>query len=700
MSDLAYADDQDEEAAEQAQPDRLQQFAQASGDISDLLTDAELSALGMKVAEDWNRDKAANQDWRDAAEKALNQATQDDGDEKTFPWKNASDVDYPLLTIASNQFSDRAGPAIVKGDEAVGVKVLGDTPEPPQMPQLPPGQPPPPELQQALAGYQQAQAAYQAKKARANRVKTWMNYHLFYGLDDWESGVDVLLIQLPIVGMAFKKVYFDPHRGVCSDYVSALHLTVPPDAPSLQRSPRVTQDFELYPYEITSRMASGTYREAELMADGDDDQEARCILEQHRLEDLDGDGVAEPYIITVDEKSNSVLRIEAAFGEDDIARSKKDDRVTHVRRWMPFIPFPFLPDPKGKFYALGFGQLLEPITAVINTAINQLNDAATAAAAGGGFIGSGLRLQGAGQTTNLRFQPGEFKFVTGSGQDIRAAVWERTIPQPSPTTFQVLELMLGAGEKVASVRDVLSGDTPTTAPVGTTLALIEQGLQSFSAIYKRVYRSMKAEFKAIYECEAKWGSAQEYLEILDDPEANFEADFSPKGADIVPVSDPSVVTRAQALAKGQVIQQVAVAFPGAINPQEAAKRIFEAAQIENPDALIVQPPQGPPPEMIAEIKKKGAEADQAAAHAEVYRADAAVKTGQAHQEGAELAAFALGAAHEGGIPSVAGEPGQPMGGPGPPGGVGQPQAGVGGIDLGPQPGGGDPSQPLQPPAGP
>lgn len=650
----------------------LDQLAEAEGDISELLTDADLAALGMKVVEDWNRDKGSNQKWRDLAEKALKSAAQDNGDEKTFPWANASQVNFPILTVASQQFASRAYPALVKGDEAVGVKVIGLPAEPP------PPDAPPEVQQQAL----QIVTARELKSARATRVKTWMNYHLFYGMEDWEGSVDTLLNQLPIIGMAFKKVYFDPHRGVCSDYVNALHLTVPPETQSLDRCPRVTQDFELYPYEIASRQASGIYRETELIQDGDDEQAPRTLLEQHRLEDLDKDGIEEPYIITVDEKSNAVLRIEAAFGPNDIARAKAGDKVVHIRRWMPFIPFIFMPDPEGKFYGIGFGQLLAPLNAVINSTINQLMDAGTAAAAGGGFIGSGLRLQGAGQTTTLRFSPGEFKFVQGAGQDIRASVWERTIPQPSPVLFDLLDLVLGAAKDIASIKDVLSGNAPATAPVGTTLALIDQGLQSFTALYKRVFRSMKAEFRAIYECEGKWGSQDEYANVLDDPRADLAADFSMRGDDIVPVSDPSVVTRAQQLAKGQVIQQVAKDFPQAINQVTAARRIFEAAQVEEPDELLIPPPKEPPPNVVADLKKTDSETVKNLAQADNYQAEAAAKTGEAQMEGAMNAAHALGAAIPGGVPHLAGPSGEPVGIPGSEVGLGGPEGGMAGADVG------------------
>lgn len=684
--------------------DRLAKFAAATGDISDQLDAGELATLGHRVVEDWQTDKGSIQAWRDMAENALKLAKQDPSADKTFPWAGASNIQYPLLTVASQQFAARAYPAIVKGDEAVGMKVIGFPPQQPDM-QPPPQEAGPEATQQfqsaVIIPFQQAQKAWQDKQGRSRRVKTWMNYHIFYGMDDWEGGVDTLLNQLPIIGSAFKKVYFDPHRGVCSDYVNALHLTVHKDTESLERCPRVTQDFLLYPYEIRSRMATGVYRQADtvLVGGDEDDQKPLVILEQHRLEDLDGDGIEEPYILTVDVESCAVLRIEAMYGDDDIGRAREGPsagEVVKIRRWMPFIHFLFMPDPEGGFYGLGFGQLLAPLTAVINTAINQLMDAGTAQAAGGGFVGSGLRLQGAGQSPSLKFMPGEYKFVNMPGADVRAAIWERTIPQPSPVLFQLLDLVLGAAKDVASIKEVLSGDTPATAPVGTTLALIEQGLQSFSAIYKRVYRSEKCEFKAIYECQGRWGSQEEYAQVLDDPEADLKADFSPRGDDIVPVSDPSVVTRSQALAKVQVIMQVAQAFPGVVNGPEAAKRAFEGAQIDEPESLIVQAPKQPPPQLVAEIDKTKSEtalnlakADQAKAGGLKDVAEARVKTGAAHAEGAMSAAFSLGSTHAGGIPGLEEPPSQPMGGQGDVGPLATPEGGLAPSELGG--GGGEPA---------
>lgn len=645
-------DDQGEpeeiEPANDVNTDRLKQFAQAEGDISGLLTDAELTTLGMKVVTDWEQDDAERAEWKAAVEKALKQAAQDEPPAKDYPWPGASRVQYPILVVASQQFAARAYPAIVRGDEAARVKVIG--------------------------------ADKDGKKAeRAERVKDYLNYLLFYGMEDWEQDVDVMLNQIPIIGMGFKKVYYDPRKGVVSEYVNALRLTVPKDTVSLERCPRVTQDFDRYPYEIASLQRSGFYRRVEIALSpaDEDDQAPRLLLEQHRLEDMDGDGVEEPYVITVDKETQQILRIEAAFNENDKDFGyDAEGNLLAIRRWMPYVDFPFLPDPKGGFYGIGFGKLLESITAVINTSINQLLDAGHAQVAGGGFITAGLRIQGAGQSSTIRFKPGEYKTVNTPSGIARDAVWERTIPQPSAVLFSLLDLVLGAAKDISAVKDVLTGDTPATAPVGTTLALIEQGLQQFTSIYKRIFRSERRELGKVRECVKRWGSAKEYLEVLDDPAANFEEDFKGEGKDILPVSDPTVVTRAQALAKAQFGLQF-VEAPG-MNVQALIMDALRAAEIDDPERLFAPPQQGPDPMAVAAAKKDAAVAEKDQTQAVLNMAKAGQITGDT-----------LGA---GGVRSVAGAPGDQMGAEQPPEGLGGPEGRMGAPDLG---GGGEPL-PLDP----
>lgn len=606
----------------------LATLAATAGDISGYLDETRLHSLGSEVVADYKRDDADRKDWKDIAEEALKLASQEaKGQAKDFPWKGCSNVNYPMLTTAALQFNARAYPAIVKGDEAVSVKVVGRDKGQPLI--GPDGQPvaqgpdgsmfpasvamqAPPEVQEML------QPAWKvppgAKTARAARVAEYMNTVLFYRMEDWEADTDSLLMQLPVVGCVFRKVWFDSEtQQQRAAMVSALRIIVPEGARSCDSTPRLTEEIpDVYPHEINERIRSGFYRDL-VMPDTDEKAGARMLLEQHRLLDLDEDGLEEPYIVTVDLETEKVLRIEPNFGPEHV-RYDADGNVLSIGKNQFYVKYGFFPHPEGKFYDIGLGHLLKQVGSVVDTALNQLIDAGTAQTAGGGFIASGIRFQGRGST--IRMEPGVYKTVEASGVDLRNGIVERTLPNVSPVTFQVLDLILGAARDISGVKDVITGDASNTGQVGTTLALIEQGLAVFNAVYKRIYRALKAEFTLIYHNLGKYGveqSAADYAEVMDDPQADFAKDFSAKDFDIRPVSDPSSVTRMQKMARAQFLLGT-MEIPGA-NTQAILKRVYEAADVENAEELIMPPP-GPDPVMEAKAQSEAAKANKTMADAE------------------------------------------------------------------------------------
>lgn len=598
-----------------ASMERLLTFASKAGDISDLLTDAELTEIGSAAVQDYEQDCRDREDWERIAKEALKKASQEEKkDVKTFPWHEASNVDYPLLTIAGLQFNARAYPAIVKGDEAVSVKVIGkDTGRPvltedgqvlPQMTQDEQGQPVP------VMGPQGPMPTWEVepgtKTKRAQRVRDYMNTTIFYRMDDWESDTDMLLMQLPIVGCAFRKVWFNGKKH-CASLVHALNLVAPMATKSCKTAIRLTEKLpEQYPADILEQVLAGYYRNADFLSGEEFDQTPRLLLEQHRLIDLDKDGYPEPYIVTVDHSSGEVLRIVANFEAKDI--QDDGEKVTKIERRSFYVKYSFFPHPEGKFYDIGLGHLLNVMSGVIDTVINQMIDAGTAQVAGGGWVGSGVRLTGSKRSSSIFPRPGEYKTVDVPGNALREGIVERTYPNVSPVMFQLLEMMLGAAKDISSIKDVITGEASNNGQVGTTLALIEQGLQVFTAIYKRVYRSLKEEFTMLRDNMVRHADAQtqaDYVNILDDPLADFAKDFMQDDMDIRPVSDPSSVTKMQAVARANFLMAF-VSAPG-VDAQAIMRRAFEAADVDDIDELFIppQPPQ-PNPKDIA-----GAEKDMA-----------------------------------------------------------------------------------------
>jgi chaperonin GroES len=570
--------------------ERLLLLARKSGNLADAMSAEMLATLGNKVVEDYEKDDGDRKDWKEVVEEMLKLAAQDaKASEKDYPWKGASNVNVPLLTIAALQFNARMYPAAIKGDEAILCKVIGQdngvpvtAPNPlhgqiQPVPQIGEDGNPVPDEEGKLQP--QWQVPPGAKAARAKRVSEYLNTTIFYRMDGWEADTDALLTQLPIAGCAFRKVWFDPKKGAQSAMVPALRLVVPQGAKDLKTTPRITEEIpDVYPLTISCRQREGYYLDVELGISEDD--KARMLLEQHRWIDMDEDGYDEPYIVTVDKDARQVLRVEANFSETDIEWGA-DDKPIRIEPGRFYVKYGFFPHPEGKFYDIGLGHLLKHVGASIDTCLNQLLDAGNARVAGGGFIGSGLRLQGRAGRSVVRFAPAEYKTVEMTGDDLRKAIVDRTMPDVSPVTFQVLEFIMGFGREIAGTKDILTGQSPATAPVGTVLAMIEQGLQVFNAIAKRFFRAAREEYQLLFEKMQRYGGeamAQDYLRVLDDQGANFQADFADGDMDIRPVSDPSAVTQMQKMAKAQYLESKmgAIASVGG-DVREVIRRSLEAA---------------------------------------------------------------------------------------------------------------------------
>jgi chaperonin GroES len=672
--------------------DKLTRMAGASGDISHIFPPEKLAEIGETVVVNYERDKRDRKEWEEVAEEALEAAAQSEtGKAKDFPWANASNMKWPVLTIACMQFNARMLPAVVKGDEAVNCKVIGQDNGKPKMGQNPQSG----EIQPVPLMGQDGQPALDpsgmpqmdwivppgGKAKRARRVADYLNTTLFYRMENWEDDTDALLMQLPAVGCVFRKNWVDANGQPQTATVSALNLVVPQKARNLDTALRITERIEdVYPYEIRERMRSGFYRDAPAAlgvqpmpgqenAASEPNDGARLLLEQHCLWDFDEDGIEEPYIVTVDHQTRVVLRIEPSFGPDDI-KWRDDETPIGIRRRKFYTKYSMFPHPAGRFYDIGLGHLLRKLGASIDTLINQLLDAGTAQTAGGGFIGSGVRLQSRGNRGRVVFAPGEYKTVDVPGDQLRNAIVERTLPNVSPVTFQLLELILGASRDIAGIKDVVTGEASNQGQVGTTLALIDQGLQVFNSCAKRTFRALKSDYGLLFENIGLYGGdamAADYAETLDDPEADFAKDFASDDLDIRPVSDPASVTRMQKMARAQFLLSLLpqiMTLGG--NGEEVMRRVLEATDTEDIEKLFPPKPPADPrmaeaqmQQLIENLRLLSASADEKEASATAKNAKAmldvleaqAKKLEVTHTAGQMGMALGAAAAHtNGGMP--------------------------------------------------
>lgn len=561
---------------------QLETWAQSRNVAADLKSDY-LNELGAKVIREYKIDETSRDEWRDRAQKSLEKAKLKKG-VKNYPFDGASNVKYPLLTVAALQFASRAYPAIVDGQRIVKGQVVGADPE-------------------------------GIKRSRAERIGRHMSWQLTDEMPEWEDDTDWLLHQLPVVGCAFRKVWHDPidgrHR---SEMVSALDLCVNIKTRDLVSVPRISQCFYLYPHEIEERVAEGDFIEHEYYGSSyssDDDDAPHQYIEQYRLIDLDGDGLREPWVVTVHKDTERVARIVANYDVEQIVIGPKG--LARIPRMQRFVKYPFFKDPSGGFYDLGLGELLEAPAEVIDATINQMMDAGHLQNAGGGFIGSGIRFK----KGELRMAPGKYHVVQASGAELRNSIYNFEHPGPSPVLFQLLGMMVESGKEIANIKDILSGDMPRQQTATTTLAMIEQGMKVYTAIYKRVYRALRDEFRLLYGLNARYLDPQRYTTVLDDQQAISVDDYNLDAVDVSPVADPNIVTDAQRLTRAQVYLEVGsspAAAQAGVDVRECFKRFFDAIGADEVEKLIPPPPEGPGPMeelqargMTAEVEGKEAE---------------------------------------------------------------------------------------------
>ena len=585
------------EVPEQAAPfARLTEWASpALPNIAAELTDAAIAEIGMRVCRHYDIDNSSRTDWLTQAEDALNMAMQRT-QQKQYPWPRASNVLFPLITEAADQFAARAYPAIINNKNVVKGLVYG---EDKGVPELDPETGGP--MQNPETGEPVWQIPPGAKRRRADRIGEHMSWQLLEEQPEWESDTDTMLAILAIVGCEFRKTYYDPAMGRnVSCRISAKNLVINYWAKSMQTAPRITERIYLYPYEIKEKQASGQFIHVDFglsqeeNANSDEDA-PHLFLEQHRRLDLDGDGYGEPYVVTVHHQSQRVVRIVACYDPEDIITT---DTQTIVR--IPAIEYytkyDFLPNKEGGIYGQGLAHNLLPINRSVNTTLNMLIDAGHLQNVGGGFIGKGMSLH----SGMFKFQPGEYKPINAMGSAVRDSIVHLDHKGPSPVLFSLLGMLVEAGKSISSVKDVMTGELKAQTMSPTVfMAMIEQGLKVFTAIYKRIFRSLKSEFDKLYRLNRVYMEQQTSYRQGDMWKPIERADYDSRTG-VEPAVDPSMVVDSQKMARAEFLG--AFKDDPLMNGEEIRRRMLDAASIPDIDAVLQSKP---PPN--AEITARMAE---------------------------------------------------------------------------------------------
>ena len=551
----------------------LPQTDEHFANLAELLPEEVLMPIGSQLHTNYVDYKSGRKDWEHAYTNGLD-LLGFKYEEKSEPFKGASGATHPVLAEAVTQFQALAYKELLPSQGPVRTQIIG--------------LPTPDKEQQAL------------------RVKEFMNYQIMSEMKEYESEFDQMLFYLPLSGSTFKKVYYDEimQRAV-SKFVPADDLIVPYSATSLDDAESIIHVIKISENELRKQQVGGFYRDIELTPgphnetesekkerelDGmskTKDQNMFTLLECHvdldieGFEDVDSQGeptgIKLPYIVTIEEGSREVLSIRRNYNIGDPSRKK----IQY------FVHFKFLPGLG--FYGFGLIHMIGGLSRTATSALRSLLDAGTFSNQPSGFKMRGIKLR----DEAAPIQPGEFRDVDAPGGNLRDAFMPLPFKEPSGTLLQLMSVVVGAGQRFASIADLQVGEGNQSAAVGTTVAMLERGSRTMSAIHKRLYASMKREFSLMARVFKLYLPPVYPYDVVGGQRQIKQSDFDDR-IDILPVADPNIFSQTQRISLAQTEMQLAASNPAIHNQYEVYRNMYEALGVKNIDSILKRPEQPMP----------------------------------------------------------------------------------------------------------
>ena len=537
--------------------------------LAETIDENELMRKANRLVNQYETDESARDEWKRRYEQGLKTLDPDGGleeSEDARATRGLSTVVHPLIAEAATQFNARAITELYPSGGPVKTTIVGDGSE--------------------------------EVEDQARRVREYMNYQLTQEMPEYFTDLDQMLFQLPLVGHAFKKVYWDANldRQV-SMFVKAEDFCVAPESKDLQTSLRYTHvirtprnDYNRYVeagyylpvsnYTETTDPSGTVTQDIEGVDEYNNNDDVLTLLEMHVYETFDGvdgmgedddDVVAFPYVVTIEMASQRVVSVRRNWDEEDERKKRRD--------W--FVSYRFLPSVG--FYGFGLYHMIGGLGKAATGALRALLDSAAFANMQGGF-----KLKGRVSGGDMDISPGEFIDLDATVDDVNKAIMPLPFKEPSAALFSLLGMIVDAGQRFASTADLNVGDASPNAPVGTTVALIEQGSKAFSAIHKRLHNSQGHEFKLLAKLNAENLPEQFEFSTNSGSEIIYAKDFDDR-VDVIPVSDPNIFSASQRIAQAQAVLEMARSAPDLHDMYEAYKRMYEAVRIPNIDEILKAP---------------------------------------------------------------------------------------------------------------
>jgi hypothetical protein len=542
--------------------------------LAEFLPDDVLGRLASDLSSKYQDYTASRKDWAQTYTQGLD-LLGFKYNNRTEPFAGASGATHPVLAEAVTQFQALAYKELLPADGPVRTQTIG-------MPS-------------------------QEKTQQAARVKDFMNYELMEKMKEYEPDFDQLLFNLPLAGSAFKKVYYDDmEQRAVSKFVPADDLIVPYTATSLDDAEAIIHRVKISENDLRKQQVGGFYKDIDIGKPGDKETEIEkkerelegvtrttnddvyTLLECHIDLDLEGfedvnqetgepSGIKVPYIVTLEENSREVLSIRRNYEIGDAMKNK----INY------FVHFKFLPGLG--FYGFGLIHMIGGLSRTATSALRQLLDAGTLSNLPAGFKMRGIRIRDDAQS----IQPGEFRDVDAPGGNLRDSFMMLPFKEPSQTLLSLMGIVVQAGQRFASIADLQVGDGNQQAAVGTTVALLERGSRTMSAIHKRIYSALKQEFKLLARVFKLYLPPEYPYDVVGGQRVVKQTDFDDR-VDILPVADPNIFSQTQRISLAQTELQLASSNPQMHNLYQAYRNMYEALGVKNIDQVLIKPMQPMP----------------------------------------------------------------------------------------------------------
>lgn len=540
-------------------------YQEAFPNLAKLLSDKMLEKIGRDVVAGYKADEMSRAEWLENYKTCLRLFhMKPKSKKKDTPWPNASNLVVPVITTASIQFWARASDAIL-GSKNI-VKVL------------------------PLSG---EEADYE----KADRVQKHMEWQIRYGMEDFEDGMNGSLMQLPISGTVIRKTYYDPVENQnVSTFIKPEDFVINYWATSIDKSFRHTHILRENINDMRVKEADGFYINVKGLSHGTiainettnlkisneadsetqpvsaDENTPRVALEQHTYLAIFNDNgrptgqkasktaIKKQYVVTVDLESEKVLSI------IDNKNPNTGKKMKH------FTKYSFLKNPDGGFYDIGFGILLKMSNEAQNTLLNQLVDAGLLSNTQCGF----KKKRRGMKSGAISFKQGQFVEVDLQGSDdIRKSIMPMQFPGPQPVLFQLLNFLQDHANRLTTVTDAFTGEMPRSDTTATgVVTLLEQGLKVFKAVYRGIHKSFSKELIVLYDLNGVYLDDNQYFNIVTNMDevrkrnvpvevlkGEIGRDDYQAKLDVIPMSDPNIISKAEDAKKAQFVYQTVIANP-------------------------------------------------------------------------------------------------------------------------------------------